>query len=116
VIVNPGGRFGVYMALSTAVKEGRRDRHRAQLAGVQEGLQYIGARAISVHTTLEEGWQAVADAIHDAIRPNTKGDHPELPREPDGAIISPSKFMEIVGVANDHKLTVISDEIYTDYA
>jgi len=117
VIVNPGGRFGVYMALSTAVKEGESAIViEPNWPAYKEGLQYIGARAISVHTTLEEGWQPSADAIHDAIRPNTKAIILSYPANPTGAIISPSKFMEIVGVANDHKLTVISDEIYTDYA
>ncbi|MDA4136605.1 MAG: aminotransferase class I/II-fold pyridoxal phosphate-dependent enzyme [Thaumarchaeota archaeon] len=117
VIVNPGGRFGVYLALSTTLKEGESAVVvEPNWPAYKEGLQYIGARAIPVHTTLEEGWEPSVEAIHDAIRPNTKAIILSYPANPTGAMISPAKFKEIVDVANEHKLTVISDEIYTDYA
>jgi len=117
LIVNPGGRFGVYLALSTTVAEGESAIViEPNWPAYKEGLQYIGARPISVHTTLEEGWLPSAEAIHDAIRPNTKAIVLSYPANPTGAILSPPKFKEIVDLANDHRLTVISDEIYTDYA
>ena len=54
--------------------------------------------------------------MKEAIRPNTRAILLSYPSNPTGKIIAPAKFREILGVANDHKLTVISDEIYTDYA
>ena len=117
VIINPGGRFGVYMALATTVKEGESAIIiEPNWPAYKECLQYIGARAITVHTTLEDGWLPSVDAVHDAVRSNTKAIVLSYPANPTGAILPPAEFKEIVGVANDHKLTVISDEIYTDYA
>jgi aspartate aminotransferase len=117
LIVNPGGRFGVYLALSTTVGEGESAIViEPNWPAYKEGLQYIGGRPISVRTTLEEGWLPSTEAIHDAIRPNTKAIILSYPSNPTGAILPPPRFKEIVDLANDHKLTVISDEIYTDYA
>lgn len=117
VIINPGGRFGVYMALSTVVREGESAIIvEPNWPAYKEGLQYIGAKAITVHTTLEDGWLPSVDAIHDAIRTNTRAIVLSYPANPTGAILPPERFREVVEVANDHKLTVISDEIYTDYS
>lgn len=117
VMINPGGRFGVYMALSTTVKEGEGAVViEPNWPAYKEVLQYIGARAITVHTTLEDRWQPSVDAIHDAIRPNTKAIVLSYPANPTGAMVSPETFNKIVDVANEHDLTVISDEIYTDYS
>jgi aspartate aminotransferase len=117
VIVNPGGRFGVYMALMTSVREGESAIViEPNWPAYKEGLQYIGARAISIHTTLEEGWLPSVDAVHNAIKPNTRAIVLSYPANPTGAILPPEKFKGIVEVADEHGLTVISDEIYTDYS
>ncbi len=117
VMVTPGGRFGVYAAISTTVKEGESAIViEPNWPTYKEALQFIGARPISIRTSLEEGWEPSVEKIHDAIRPNTRAIVLSYPANPTGKIISPGKFAEIVEVANEHGLTVISDEIYTDYA
>ncbi len=117
LMVAPGGRFCVYMALATAVREGESALViEPNWPAYKEVLQFIGARAVTVRTTMEERWEPSVEAIHDAIRPNTKAILLSYPANPTGKIISPAKFKEIVGLANDHRLTIVSDEIYTDYA
>ena len=54
--------------------------------------------------------------MKDAIRPNTKAIVLSYPSNPTGKVMDQTRFKEIVGVADDHGLTVISDEIYNDYA
>jgi aspartate aminotransferase len=117
LIVNPGGRFGVYMALSSTVKEGESAIViEPNWPAYKECLQYIGARPISVKTSFGQGWLPSVDAVHDAIRPDTKAILLSYPANPTGAILPPEEYRAIVEVANEHRLTVISDEIYTDYA
>ena len=116
-MVTPGGRFGVYAALATTVGEGESAIVvEPNWPAYKEALGHIGSRAIAVHTTLEERWEPSVEKIHDAIRPNTKAMVLSYPANPTGKIISPAKFRAIVDLANDHRLTLISDEIYTDYA
>ncbi len=117
VMVTPGGRFGVYSALSTVVREGESVLIiEPNWPAYKEVLQFIGARAVTVPTTLDKGWEPSVEAIHEAIGPSVRAILLSYPANPTGKIIPPSKFGEIVELANDHGLTVISDEIYTEYA
>ncbi len=117
VMSTPGGRFGIYSALATTVKEGESAIViEPNWPVYKEVLQQIGARAITVPTTMEEGWEPSVESIKEAVMPNTRAIVLSYPANPTGKIITPEKFRELLGVANDNKLTVISDEIYTDYA
>jgi len=117
VMSTPGGRFGIYSALSTTVREGESAIViEPNWPVYKEVLQQIGARAITVPTTLEGGWEPSVEDIKEAVMPNTRVIVLSYPANPTGKIITPEKFKEILDVANDNKLTVISDEIYTDYA
>ncbi|HYR04911.1 MAG TPA: aminotransferase class I/II-fold pyridoxal phosphate-dependent enzyme [Nitrososphaerales archaeon] len=117
LIVTPGGRFAVYSALATVASEGDSVVViEPNWPAYKEGLDYIGARPIVVQTTLEERWQPSPEKVKAAVRPNTKAIVLSYPANPTGMILGKAKFKEIVGIADDLGLAVISDEIYNDYA
>jgi aspartate aminotransferase len=117
LVVTPGGRFAVYSALATVASEGDSVVViEPNWPAYKEGLDYIGARAITVHTSLEEKWEPSPESVKAAIRPNTKAIVMSYPSNPTGKIMGKAAFKEIVGIADDRGLTVISDEIYNDYA
>lgn len=117
LMVTPGGRFAVYSALATVASEGDNVVViEPNWPAYKEGLDYIGARATTIHTTLEEGWEPSPERVKAAIRPNTKAIVLSYPSNPTGKIMGKALFKEIVGIADDRGLTVISDEIYNDYA
>jgi aspartate aminotransferase len=117
LIVTPGGRFAVYSALATVASEGDSVIViEPNWPAYKEGLDYIRARPITIPTTLEERWEPSPERVKAAIRPNTKALVLSYPSNPTGKIIDRAAFKEIVGIADDSGLTVISDEIYNDYA
>jgi len=117
LMVTPGGRFAVYAALATTLAEGDSAIVvEPNWPAYKEGIDYVGAKAITVRTTLEDGWEASPEEVKAAIRPNTKAIILSYPCNPTGKIIGKSMFKEIVGIADEAGLTVISDEIYNDYA
>jgi aspartate aminotransferase len=117
LIVTPGGRFAVYSALATVASEGDSVVViEPNWPAYKEGLEYIGARAITVRTTMEERWEPSPERVKAAIRPNTKAIVLSYPSNPTGKIMDKARFREIVEIADERGLTVISDEIYNDYA
>jgi aspartate aminotransferase len=116
-MVTPGGRYAVYTALASLLKEGDRCIViEPSWPAYKEGIQFIGARATTIHTTLEDGWEPDVEAVKESIRSNTRAMVLSYPVNPTGKIIDQKLFSDLVGLANDYGLTVISDEIYTDYA
>ncbi len=117
LVVTPGGRFAVYSAVATVASEGDSVVViEPNWPAYKEGLEYIGAKAITLRTTLEDEWQPSPESVKAAIKPNTKAIVLSYPANPTGKIMDKVTFKEIVGIADDAGLTVVSDEIYNDYA
>jgi len=62
----------------------------------------------------EEGWQPDADQIRKKISNRTKGIVVINPNNPTGALYSKKVIKEIIDIAGEYQVPVISDEIYDD--
>jgi aspartate aminotransferase len=117
VIITPGGRFSVYASLESLLKEGERciviD---PSWPAYKEVIEHIGTRASIIDTRLEDSWEPSIEKIKEVIGPTTKALILNYPSNPTGKMIGTRLFKEIIGVANDHGITVISDETYADYS
>ncbi|HLQ03285.1 MAG TPA: aminotransferase class I/II-fold pyridoxal phosphate-dependent enzyme [Nitrososphaerales archaeon] len=117
LVVTVGGRFAVYAAIATAVKEGDSAiLIEPAWPAYKEQIEFVGGKAISVQTRLDDGWGPSVKEVEERVRPNTKAIILNYPSNPTGKIVKPSLFREILQVANEKKLTVISDEVYDSYS
>ena len=117
VTVTPSGRFAVYGALSSIVGEGDSVIIiEPNWPAYVDALRHLRASPVIVHTTLDDGWTPAFEQIQNAVRRNTRAIVLSYPSNPTGKVIPARLFKEIVGLADDLGLTVISDEIYNEYS
>jgi aspartate aminotransferase len=117
VVVTPSGRFAVFAALSSVVGEGESAIViEPNWPAYSESLHRLGAIPIVLRTSIEEGWAPSVTEVEKAVRPNTKAIILSYPNNPTGKVITLRLFTEVVGLADDLGLTVISDETYSDYS
>ncbi|MCC6996918.1 MAG: pyridoxal phosphate-dependent aminotransferase [Deltaproteobacteria bacterium] len=61
------------------------------------------------------GWQLDVDAVRAAIGPRTRALVVVSPNNPTGSRISEDERRALVGLARDHELALIADEVFADY-
>lgn len=76
--------------------------------------RFYGARPVSYRTVEEEGWVPDVDDIRRKIGPRTKCIAVINPNNPTGALYDGKTLREIMDLAGEHNLFVISDEIYDE--
>ena len=75
---------------------------------------FHGAKPVPYATIEEEGWQPDIEDMRKKINERTKGMVIINPNNPTGALYPPKIVKEMVDIAAEHDIVVISDEIYDD--
>ncbi len=75
-------------------------------------IRYVQGVAVTVKVNEEEGFIYTPEAIRKKLTPKTKAILVNSPSNPTGNVISHERMKEIVAVAEEHGLYIISDEIY----
>ncbi|MEM2871008.1 MAG: aminotransferase class I/II-fold pyridoxal phosphate-dependent enzyme [Candidatus Caldarchaeum sp.] len=117
VIVTPGGRFAIYLAMKTLLSEG--DEVLVidpSWPMYRQCASFLGVRSIHVRTRLEDGWSPRVDELEDKVSRSTKAILLNYPNNPTGKILDRKTFTKILDFARDRGISVISDEVYSDYS
>ena len=116
VIATLGGAFGVYLALASTVSLGDEVIVIDPSWPIYKScIRYVGGRPIVLETRLEDGWEPNLDELNEKISAATKAIILNYPCNPTGKVLDKKTFKGIVEIAQDRKLTLISDEVYADY-
>ncbi|MBV9180570.1 MAG: pyridoxal phosphate-dependent aminotransferase [Acidobacteria bacterium] len=75
-------------------------------------VRYAGGNCVLVKSQEENGFRLTADRIAEKITPRTKAIILNSPANPSGAVMSPEDMTEIVRLAAERGIWVISDECY----
>ena len=117
VMVCPGARFAVYLAITTLLNPGDEIIViEPAWPAYKDCALNAGIKVRTIKTTLETKWEPSIEQINNAINENTKMIILNYPNNPTGKILSNELVYSIIGIAEDHDLYVLSDEIYSEYA
>jgi len=117
IMVCPGARFAVYLAITTLLNPGDEIIViEPAWPAYKDCALNAGIKVRTIKTTLETKWEPSIDQINKAINENTKMIVLNYPNNPTGKYF-PEKIQDsIIEIAKKHDLYVLSDEIYAEFA
>ncbi|GAB6099320.1 pyridoxal phosphate-dependent aminotransferase [Halanaerocella petrolearia] len=113
VIVSPGAKYALFLALQTLVDEGDEVILPAPYwVSYPEQIKFAGGKTKAVETKEENDFKLTAQEFKEAITSQTKVLILNSPSNPTGAVYTREELEEIAQVALEEEVMIISDEIY----
>ena len=113
VVVTVGGQEGMFLSLRTSVDPGDDVLVTdPSYANYQGQIHLMGARAVDVPLTEDNGFTITADQVEAALTPRTKALILNSPANPQGAVVPEQELVRIAQLAREHSFIVVSDEVY----
>jgi len=117
VLVTPGGRFAVFCAITSLLKAGDELINiEPTWPAYKECADLIDVKIRTLKTSLNEKWNPNISKLEKLVNDNTKMIVLNYPNNPTGKILPQSILDKIISLAKDHKLFLLSDEVYSDYS
>jgi len=115
IMICPGARFAVYLAITTLLNPGDEIIViEPAWPAYKDCALNAGIKVRTIKTTLETKWEPSIEQINNAINENTKMIVINYPNNPTGKWWNPM-VDKIINAAEEHDLYVLSDEIYEKY-
>jgi len=116
IMICPGARFVVYLAITTLLNPGDEIIViEPAWPAYKDCALNAGVKVRTIKTTLETKWEPSIDQINNTINENTKMIVLNYPNNPTGKILPENMMKNIINIARKHDLYVLSDEIYEFY-
>jgi len=117
IIVTVGGRFAVFLAISSLVNPGDEIVViEPYWPAYRECAEFVNAKLRVLHTTLEDKWVPDINKLDNMVNENSRMLIINYPNNPTGKVLDEKILGKIVGIAKDNKLLLMSDEVYADYS
>ncbi len=116
IMICPGARFAVYLAITTLLNPGDEIIViEPAWPAYKDCALNAGIKVRTIKTTLETKWEPSIDQINNVINENTKMIILNYPNNPTGKTLPEKLLDSIIQTAKEHDLYVLSDEIYENY-
>ena len=116
IMICPGARFAVYLAITTLLNPSDEIIIiEPAWPAYKDCALNAGIKVRTIKTTLETRWEPSIDQIKNAINENTKMIVLNYPNNPTGKTLPEKLLDSIMQTAKEHDLYVLSDEIYENY-
>ncbi len=114
VIASVGGKHAIFNTMQVLVDHGDEVILPVPYwVSFKDIIRYAGGTCVFVEGDEDRGFTITADMIARAITPRTKLIVLNSPSNPSGAVMSPQDMTEIVRLAHQRGIYVMSDECYT---
>lgn len=113
IIVTPGGKWAIYLALAALVNPGDEVLYLEPVwVSYPPMIQLAGGTPVAVSLPSETNFSITADLLRASLTPRSKVLMINSPSNPTGRVLTRAEVDAIVTVANEADLYVIFDEIY----
>jgi len=113
VVASVGGKHALFNAIQVLVDHGDEVILPVPYwVSFKDIVRYAGGNCILLKTDETQGFRVTAEAIARLVTPRTKLIILNSPANPSGAVMSPEDLMEVVRLAAERGIWVISDECY----
>jgi aspartate aminotransferase len=117
ILVSPGARFSVFLAISTLLSPGNEMiAIEPAWPAYRDNALNCGVKVRTINTSLENRWEPGMQEMENAVNQNTKMIVLNYPNNPTGKILPENLLDKIMEVSMKNDLYVLSDEIYSSYA
>ncbi len=112
IVVTAGGRLALYYAFASLPKNSKIGIISPDWPAYKDLARFIGHQVQFFETRLEDGWDIDVDQIRNS---DCNAIVLNYPNNPTGKILEDSVIRDLVQIASEKKMTVVSDEVYSDY-
>ena len=113
IIVTPGGKWALFLALSAILNPGDEVLYLEPVwVSYPPMIALAGGTPVAVTLLSEDNFRITADRLRAKLTPRTKALMVNSPNNPTGRVLTAEELDDIVAVALENDLYVISDEIY----
>ncbi len=113
IVMTVGVSEALYLALTAILNYGEEVLIPTPcFVAYQPEVILAGGVAVEIPSRMEDNFQPNLEALRAAVTPRTKAILIGYPNNPTGAVASRETLLEVLRIAEEHDLVVISDEIY----
>ncbi len=116
IVVTVGGRFALYLCLVTSLKPGDEVIvFDPSYPAYSDCIREVGGRPIHLSTYLEDNWSPNIGQLEDSINKTTRMIILNSPSNPTGKLLGKSILENIVELATENDIQIVSDEVYSEF-
>jgi aspartate aminotransferase len=116
VIVTPGGRFAVFLGISSILSPGEEAIvFEPSWPAYKDCIKAAQAKVVIIPSKMENNWEPDLDALVSHITRFTKLIILNNPNNPTGKIIAKNVLRQIAEIAEENEVFILSDEVYSTF-
>ena len=113
VCASVGGKHALFNVISVLVDHGDEVILPVPYwVSFKDMVNYVGGKCLLLHADESQGFRVTAQMVERLVTPKTKLIILNSPSNPSGAVMNPSDMTEIIRMAHERGIWVISDECY----